>query len=108
MHSQYADQCHHNRYNQGQNSCGSYGFPHSFHISRPKALGGKDGKSSAHSHQKPDNQKADGPGGPYTCQCIGSHKLSNHNSIHHTVKLLKYISHKNRESKVQKNPARIP
>ena len=103
VHSQHADRRHDHRDHGGKNGCIANCLPHLIHSSCPKFLGGKYGKSCGQSHQKTNDQKGDGTCGSYRRQSLGTYKLSYYNRIRHTVKLLKYITDKNRNGEIQQH-----
>ena len=64
---------------------------------------GKNCNSCCNPHQESNNKERNGSSSAYRCQPLGSNKLSNNNCICHTVQLLKNISQKYRNSKIQQH-----
>ena len=103
-HKQYRQKC--SDYKR-KNPCSRYCLSHALHITGSEFLRREDSKTSRHSHDKTIDQKHDRSRAADRRQSLVSDKLTNDHSICHIVKLLKYITDKNRQGKAQNNLHRI-
>ena len=103
VHSQHAYCSHNNCDHSRKNCCITNRLTHLIHSSCSELLRGKNCNSCCNPHQESNNKERNGSSSAYRCQPLGSNKLSNNNCICHTVQLLKNISQKYRNSKIQQH-----
>ena len=68
-------------------------------VVRAEALGRDHGKAARQADNEAQYQKRDRPGGAHRRQSAGADEASHHHGVHHVIKLLKDISHKQRQGK---------